>query len=122
MAEALARRRFGNTVRVSSAGVRPQQPADAKNAIETLKAEFGLDASGHLPRDERDLDLKAFDHVIVLDKFVAKQLKGAPKDRLIVLHIDDPWDDDPSKYRRCALQIMQKNSNLANGGVPSVRR
>ncbi len=119
MAEALARRRFGNTVRVSSAGVRPQQPGDAKNAIETLKAEFGLDVSGHLPRDVRDLDLDTFDQVIVLDKFVAKQLKGVPMDRLIVWHIDDPWDDEPSKYRWCALDIMQKINRLSIGELPS---
>ena len=77
MAEALARRRFGDTVRVSSAGVRPQQPADAKSAIETLKNEFGLGVSDHVPRSLQDVDLGAFDHVIVLDKAVAKRLDRA---------------------------------------------
>jgi protein-tyrosine-phosphatase len=112
MAEALARRRFGDAVRVSSAGMRPQQPADAKNAIEALRADFGLDVSGHVPRSLQDVDLGAFDHVIVLDKSVARQLTGVPKDKLIVQHIDDPWGDDPSQYRQCALRIMQLVSTL----------
>lgn len=115
MAEALARRRFGDTVRVSSAGVRPQQPADAKSAIETLKNEFGLDVSGHAPRSLQDIDLGAFDHVIVLDKAVAGRLTGVPKNKLIVRHIDDPWDDDPSEYRQCALRIMQVVNALPIG-------
>ena len=115
MAEALARRRFGEAVKVASAGLRPQQPTDAKNAIETLKAEFGLDASGHVPRNIRDLDIGAFDHVIAFDKSIAKQLKNVPKDKLITWQIDDPWGDDPSEYRRCALKIMQQVGTLPVG-------
>src|SRR5437667_3305014 len=84
MAEALARRRFGEAVRVSSAGLRPQQPEDARNAIETLKAEFGLDVSGHIPRSVRDVDLNAFDYVVALDKSIAKHLTGISRDKLIV--------------------------------------
>src|SRR5437899_1928431 len=70
MAEALARRRFGPSVQCSSAGVRPQNASDAKTAIETLKAEFNLDASDHVPRRVTSLDLDAYDHVIAMDKDV----------------------------------------------------
>jgi protein-tyrosine-phosphatase len=115
MAEALARRRFGNSARVSSAGLRPQQAVDAKNAIDTLKAEFGLEMSGHIPRNVRDMDLEAFDHVVALDKYIAKQLKGVPTEKLIVWQIDDPYGDDLSEYRRCALKIMQQVSILPVG-------
>ena len=45
IAEHLTRRRFGESVDVQSAGIRPQQPEDAANAIETLKTYFGL--GGH---------------------------------------------------------------------------
>lgn len=77
MAEALAHRRFGDSVRVSSAGLSPQQAADAKNAIDTLKFEFGLDFSGHVPRNVRALDLEAFDLVVAMDKTIAGSSKPA---------------------------------------------
>ena len=38
-----------------------------------------------------------------------------PKNKLIVRHIDDPWDDDPSEYRQCALRIMQLVNALSIG-------
>ena len=69
MAEALARRRFGEAVKASSAGLRPQRPVDATNAVETLKAEFGLDVSDHVPRSVREVDLTTFDYVVAMDKF-----------------------------------------------------
>lgn len=113
MAEALARRQFGDLIRVSSAGLRPQQAAGAKNAIDTLKFEFGLDASGHVPRDVRALDLDVFDCVIAMDKAIAKQLKALTKRDIIVWQIDDPWGDDFYEYKQCALRIMQQISRLS---------
>ncbi len=113
MAEALARRRFGDSIRVSSAGLRPQQAADAKNAIDTLKFEFGHDASGHVPRDVRDLDLDVFDYVIAMDKAIAKQVKTLTQSDIIVWQIDDPWGDDLYEYKQCALRIMQQVSRLS---------
>ena len=115
MAKALARRRFGQAVKASSAGLRPQRPEDATNAIETLKAEFGLDESGHIPRSVRDLELTAFDYVVAMDKAIAKHLAGVPKERLIVWRIADPYGDDLSEYRRRALEIMQQVAKLPVG-------
>ncbi len=119
MAEALARRRFGDSIRVSSAGLRPQQAADAKNAIDTLKFEFGLDASGHVPRDVRDLDLDVFDYVIAMDKAIAKQVKTLTQSDIIVWQIDDPWGDDLYEYKQCALRIMQQVSRLSFKSWPA---
>lgn len=113
MAEALACRRFGDSIRVSSAGLRPQQAADAKNAIDTLKFEFGLDASGHVPRDVKHLDLDVFDYVIAMDKAIAKQVKTLTQSDIIVWQIDDPWGDDLYEYKQCALRIMQQVSRLS---------
>ncbi len=119
MAEALAHRRFGDSIRVSSAGLRPQQAADAKNAIDTLKFEFGLDASGHVPRDVRDLDLDVFDYVIAMDKAIAKQVKTLTQSDIIVWQIDDPWGDDLYEYKQCALRIMQQVSRLSFKSWPA---
>ena len=43
MAQALAKERFGDSVRVSSAGIRPQRAEDAQNAIMAALAEFERD-------------------------------------------------------------------------------
>lgn len=112
MAEALTRRRFGKNVDVSSAGLRPQRPADARNAIDTLKAEFGLDASGHVSRDVRSLNLAAYDHIIAMDKHVAKTLKTLPSREFLVWQIEDPDGYDLSVYRQCALRINQNVARL----------
>src|SRR3989442_132551 len=64
VAEWLARRRFGDSVRVASAGIRPQRPEDARDAIDTLRRLFNLDASGHAPRDVADVDLESFAVVV----------------------------------------------------------
>jgi protein-tyrosine-phosphatase len=115
MAEALARRRFGEAITTSSAGLRPQRPEDAMNAIETLKAEFGLDVSGHIPRGIQAIDVSAFDYVVAMDKTIAKHLTRVSKDRLIVWQIADPYGDDPSEYRQRALEIMQQVARLPVG-------
>ncbi|PTL36156.1 hypothetical protein CLG94_05710 [Candidatus Methylomirabilis limnetica] len=112
MAEALTRRRFGDAVQVASAGLRPQPPEDAKNAVETLRVEFNWDTSSHLPRHFRDIDVNSFDYVVAMDKYIAKELKGIPKERLLVWNIDDPWDNDMAEYKRCGLIILRYLSRL----------
>ena len=67
IAEHLTRRRFGESVDVQSAGIRPQQPEDAANAIETLKTYFGLDASRHMPRGVNTFRLEEFDYLVAMD-------------------------------------------------------
>ncbi len=111
LAEALARRRFGASVRVASAGIRPQRPEDAQDAIDTLRQLFKLDASGHVPRDVAGVDLEAFDFVVSLDPEVTKVLKPRSSRRLIKCHIDDPWGDR-EKYPVCAVKIMKSLTEL----------
>lgn len=112
MAEALAHRRFGDAVRVSSAGLNVKQAVAAKYAIDTLRSEFRLDASGHVPRGVKVLDFEAFDCVVAMDKDIAKQLKFLTKRDIIVWQIDDPYGNDPDEYRQCALRIMEQVSWL----------
>ncbi|MBW2063095.1 MAG: low molecular weight phosphatase family protein [Deltaproteobacteria bacterium] len=113
MAAALARRRFGNTVTVSSAGLHPQKVSDAKMAIQTLKMCFGIDASSHIPKAVTDLQLDNFDYVVAVDKSIAKRLSAVPLERLIVWNIPDPWGDDLLEYRSAAFRINQEVSKLA---------
>lgn len=121
MAEALTKRRFGNSVQVKSAGLRPQPPQEAANAIEILRTEFDLDASGHIPRDVRDFNFEDFDYVVAMDKDIARQLKEISNFKLLVWKIDDPYGNDLLEYRQCALKIMQEVSRLPieSGSFPA---
>jgi protein-tyrosine-phosphatase len=110
MAQALARERFGDSVRVSSAGLRPQKAEDAQKAINALKMEFNIDASGHILQDVRSLDLAQFNQIIAMDKHVAIELRALTNCEVIVWKIDDPWGSD--EYRKCALKILKQVHHL----------
>lgn len=116
MAEALARERFRDFVHTSSAGTRPGTPADARNAIETLRLEFGIDASGHLPRDVRDIDLRDFDYVIAIDddrgpRKVAQELRKLIPREIIEWRIRDPFGRG-DEYKTCALKVIRELGRL----------
>ena len=106
MAEALARERFGDSLRVASAGIHPQKATDAQSAVMTLKIEFNIDASGHVPRDVRSLDLTEFDQIIAMDKHVAAELRKLTDRDVLVWKIEDPWGSN--EYRECALKILKQ--------------
>jgi protein-tyrosine-phosphatase len=61
LAEYLGRRFHGESFTFESAGTRPQDAADAENAVHTLRKTFDIDASAHPPRNIRDLNLTAFE-------------------------------------------------------------
>jgi protein-tyrosine-phosphatase len=110
MAQALAKERFGDSVRVSSAGIRPQRAEDAQNAINTLKIGFNVDASSHIPRDVRSLDLAEFDQIIAMDKYAARELRALTDRGIIVWNIDDPWGSN--EYHGCALSVLKQLNRL----------
>ncbi|MFZ2493720.1 MAG: low molecular weight phosphatase family protein [Thermoanaerobaculia bacterium] len=105
MAEAFARRRFGDSARIDSAGLRPQLAADAVNAIDTLRFEFGIDASAHQPKSAGSINVDEFSEVIAMDKAIARELRTRTGREITVWDVHDPWGDDPYEYKRCALKI-----------------
>jgi protein-tyrosine-phosphatase len=110
MAEYLARHIFGTSVIFESAGIRPQPAADAEDAIYTLKKNFNIDASKHLPRDVRSMDLATFCLVIALEKSAEKLLQqlGVPSDRVKLWKVRDPWGQDLTEYDGASLEIKRK--------------
>lgn len=64
----LGRDLFGEAVAFESAASLPQKATDAANAIYTLKKNFNIDASGHVPKDVRTLNLADYELIIALDK------------------------------------------------------
>ena len=111
-AEALARRRYASAVRVASAGLRAQRPADAQNAVDTLRFEFRIDAAGHVPRDITEFDIESFQIVVAMDPTIARGLNALSAREIIVWNISDPWGGDIEEYRQCALKIMQQVGTL----------
>ena len=114
LAEYLARQTFGDGVVFESAGIKPQAAADAENAVYTLKKNFGIDASGHVPRDIRALDLQKYSLIIALDGQVARVVRqlGVSASRVKLWKIRDPWGPDLTEYDRASLEIKQKLARL----------
>src|SRR5438445_13782860 len=92
MAEAFARRRFGEAVHVLSAGLKPQSAEDATTAIETLRLDFGIDASSQIPRDAKFVSLSDFERLVAMDKDVARELRKMTAREVTVWNVPDPWD------------------------------
>lgn len=109
LAEYQARKRFGNIVEFSSAGINPGIQSDAEDAIYTL-SRLGIDASGHVPRNLHEIDVSEFDFVIAMDKRVAQQIprSGLPDSKLIIWKVTDPYGDDLVEYRLCAAEVYQQ--------------
>ena len=63
IAQALARRRFGRSVHIVSAGVRPGRFNPFTAAV---LAEIGIDGSRHQPRTFQELDETSFDLIVTL--------------------------------------------------------
>jgi protein-tyrosine-phosphatase len=79
-----------------------------------LKTTFGIDASGHQPRDVRGLDLTRFDLVIAIENNAATVVRelGVPDSRLQVWTIRDPWGGDLTEYEETALEIRKRLAKL----------
>ena len=112
MAEAIAKDKLRGIAEVSSAGISPQKAGDSGMAIETLQIYFGLDASGHVPRSIRSVDLQSFNYVVAMSPGVAKQLPNLSC-ALLAWDIKDPWLSDSEAYLKCAKAINNEVSKLA---------
>ena len=118
-AEYLARDCFKGAVVFESAGISPQTAADAENAIYTLKRNYNIDASNHVPRDVRSLNLAEYELIIALEKRVAEQLVrelGASANKVKVWKTSDPWGGDLAEYDACSLEIKKRVVQLRMSG------
>ncbi|MFY4730023.1 low molecular weight phosphatase family protein [Nitrospira sp. BLG_2] len=121
LAEYLGRHMFGKAVMFESAGIRPQPAKDADNAVCTLKQKFNIDASDHVPRDVRAVELSRFSLIIALDKEAVRVVRGlgAQESTLKLWKVQDPYGDDLTAYGRAGLEIMKKLKQLRASGQDS---
>src|SRR4051812_39966606 len=99
MAEALARKRFGDRVRVQSAGSKPSRVNPY--AIEVMR-EIGIDLSAHASKSVDAIDPASVDTVVTL---CAEEVCPVLLANVERLHwpIADPASDDPSLSREQML-------------------
>jgi len=99
MAEGLARRRFGDRVRVQSAGSKPSRVNPY--AIEVMR-EIGVDLSRHGSKSVDTIDPASVDTVVTL---CAEEVCPAFLGRARRIHwpIPDPASDDPGVSREAML-------------------
>lgn len=73
-----------------------------------------VDASGHQPRDVRNVDLAGFEMVIAIGSNAADVVEalGIPKSKLIMWSIPDPWGGDLTEYADAALAIRKHLARL----------
>ena len=106
MAEYLARRRYPNSTRFESAGIRLVPSETPDNAAETLRSNFGIDASEHIPRDLQSVDISTFDLIVAIDDpgsaqiYEALKRRGLPAGILVRWKVEDPFGDDPGPCGR----------------------
>jgi protein-tyrosine-phosphatase len=113
MAEYLARRRHPDSTRFESAGIRLVPSETPGNAVETLRSNFGIDASAHIPRGIQGVDLSIFDLVVAIDDpgsgriYEALKWQGVPAAILVRWKVEDPFGDDLGAYASCALALQK---------------
>lgn len=114
LAEYLGRRFHSDTFLFESAGITPQKAEDAENAVFILRDHFRIDASGHQPRDVRNVDFAGFEMAIAIGSNAADVVEalGIPKSKLIVWSIPDPWGGDLTEYADAALAIRKHLARL----------
>ena len=114
MAEGLTKKILGKKAHVESAGISSSFESAAIESIETMKRDYGINISAHIPRAVSQIDLNAFDRIIALDSYVERQLKSyqVPSERLITWNIEDPFGQGIEVYRECARKIKKKIDEL----------
>ena len=114
-AKHIGRQLFGNSAHFESAGLYPQPAADARMAIKTLKEQYGIEASGHMPSDVRYVSLSSFDLIVALENDVAQELAIPAGVRFESWTVDDPYTygrPDKYKYIACGQLVEQKLRDL----------
>lgn len=116
MAAALARKRWPQC-HAECAGIavlREGGPA-AQEAVEVM-ARHGIDISSHQAQSVSSMDISDFEIIVALSKEVRRELiakHSVAEDKIRNMFVDDPFDDDLSKYLKCANEIARGLGRLS---------
>ena len=117
MAEGIARKIFGPSVQVESAGTDAHvRDPPAANAVKTMRDKFGVDISSHRSRSVNDVHVEDFDFVVPMDENEREELKeNFPTlgDKLMPSWaIADPYRGDLHTYEETAANIQKHMKEL----------
>ena len=116
MAEGLARKRFGDRVRVQSAGSRPSRVNPY--AIEVMR-EVGIDLGTHASKSVESIDPSTVDTVVTLcAEEVCPVFLG--KARRFHWPIEDPASDDPAISRDAMLARFRSARDQIQGHIEAI--
>lgn len=116
MAEGLARKRFGDRLRVQSAGSRPSRVNPY--AIEVMR-EVGIDLATHASKSVASIDPSTVDTVVTLcAEEVCPVFLG--KARRLHWPIEDPASDDPAISRDAMLARFRSARDQLQGRIEAL--
>ena len=110
MAAAIASSIWGEAGHTESAGVAAHGLGAAEYAIQVIGDDFGIDLTGHVPRDVEEIDLSGYDAIVALDEAVADDLRtrfAVDDRRLVVWHVRDPYGKAVEAYHHTAQKIQK---------------
>lgn len=118
MAEGIARKTFGISVHVESAGTHAHvRDPPAVNAVKVMREKFGVDISKHRSRSVNDVHVEDFDYVVPMADDVRCYLKetfsSLGEKLLPSWGIDDPYGGDLHTYQETAAKIQKHIEELA---------
>jgi protein-tyrosine phosphatase len=108
IAAALAKKELGKGNKIESAGIFVQAMGASGPAIKVMESEFGINISGHTPRNVSEILLNEFDYIIAMDSYVGNYLINrydTPLEKTILWEIEDPYSQGIDVYKQCAHEI-----------------
>jgi protein-tyrosine-phosphatase len=97
MAEQVARARWGEGVRVASAGYDARESAPSERALTSLET-WGIVPAPHRPQHLREVDAASFEVVVALSRGALDKLPSKVRRRAVAWAIADPWQGSDAAY------------------------
>lgn len=101
---------------IESVGLADRSGAPASSHAVECMSEKGLDITGHRSRKASDLDLISYDYIYCVEEVLSQQLValGAPKEKVQVVEVSNPYGQDLETYRACAAILSKLAEMLAS--------
>ena len=118
MAEGIARKMFGASVHVESAGTHAHvRDPPATNAVETMRDQFGIDISSHRSRSINDVHMGNFDYIVPMaddvHDYLQQSFPSLGEKLMPSWGIDDPYGGDLRTYEEAAAKIQKHLEELS---------
>jgi ribose 5-phosphate isomerase B len=109
MAEGMAKKMLKGIAHVESAGIAAWGSNASEEAIKVMKKEFGIDISGHKPKDIKNLSLSNFDYMVTMDSYIDTTIRKGyqiESNKIISWNINDPYGKSIDDYKKCAITLQ----------------